>query len=213
MKMQRFMTFACLALALGLCICDTHAEEKAQDSDTKSAKTGLAAHYYRDVNFWGGKWLTGQVPKVDAKNYTFTKYAYTRVEPLVNHFFIRSGWFSVRWKGTLDTAANSKSDKPAKYRFHVWADDGCRLYLDGKLLIDSWKPMWEGDPKSHRYAEITLSPGKHKIVIEYFQGESLKKEDKDPIKLYWKSDARGGKDHIIPAANFSHTVEDLVPGK
>jgi len=115
----------------------------------------------------------------------------------------------VRWIGQLDTGTGNKKDQAANYTFHIWADDGCRLYIDGKQLIDSWVPTWEKDPKSHRKATVKLNPGKHKIVIEYFQGESLKKKDKDPIKLYWSCPERKIPEQIIPASHFSHTLEDF----
>ncbi len=212
-SMRSWLAFALASAVFGISL--SAGDGRAAKPGPAADRPGLATHYYRDKRNWGGHWLVGHEPKVAAENWTFTKYAYTRKEPLVNHLFIRSGWFSVRWQGYLSTSVGNKPDKTAKYTFHVWADDGCRLYLDGKLIIDSWSPAWEADAKSHRYAEVTLTPGRHKIVLEYFQGESLRKNDKDPIKLYWQCPARNINEHIIPAANFSHTVEDLVakPGR
>ena len=51
--------------------------------------------------------------------------------------------------------------------FRLQADDGCRLYIDGKLVID-----YEG---VHSYGQqitsepIQLDPGQHTIALDYFE--------------------------------------------
>lgn len=55
-----------------------------------------------------------------------------------------------------------------KYRFLLTSDDGAKLYLDGKLLIDHWN--------IHESAvdEITVElNGKHKLEIEHFDATGL----------------------------------------
>ncbi len=177
---------------------------------------GLAAHYYVDPTNWDGHWMEGTNPTVDPKEWTFTKYLYTAVEPHINHHFIRKGWFSVRWQGKLIVGTPGKNETKKEMvdvEFEIWADDGCRLIIDGETLVDSWIPCWEKSPESHRVAKAKLLTGKHDIVIEYFQGESLKHDDKDPIKLYWKCEALNIPAQLIPAAHFEHSKLDLVPKK
>jgi len=177
----------------------------------KTYSSGLAAHYYRDPVKWGGNWPGIEPPVVSAVDWTFSTYAYTRKEPLINHMFIKRGWFSVRWQGALDTSPAGETDKTATYTFHIWADDGCRLWIDGKKLIDSWMPTPEDTPGAHRRAEIVLDPGKHAIMVEYFQGLSLEKNDRDPIRLYWECSARDIPHQILPASHFCHTDDDVIP--
>ena len=200
--------FFCFTLFLSLA-CTVVAGESANVKPTDGS--GLVAHYYRDVQNWGGTWPDEGEISGNAKDWTFTKYSYTRVEPLINHLFIRSGWFSVRWKGTISIPdSRTDSEEGDLYTFYIWADDGCRLSINGKQLIDSWQPTWEESPEALRKVSVKLKPGEYPIVVEYFQGSSLKKKDKDPIKLYWECEAMNIPKKIIPASRFSHTKADFT---
>ncbi|HPD14963.1 MAG TPA: PA14 domain-containing protein [Planctomycetota bacterium] len=183
----------------------------ARAEGPREYKQGLVAHYYQDPQFWGGNWPDGvSVPKVNPADWTFTTYAYSRVEPLINHLFIRNGWFSIRWVGYINiepgASGEHKASDPVNVGFELWADDGARLFIDGQKLIDDWRARWEKTPQSRRKAAATLTPGYHRIVIEYFQGQSLEKDDHDPAKLYWTI---GGRRQIVPASHLFHTDEDL----
>lgn len=61
----------------------------------------------------------------------------------------------------------------AVYRFFINSDDGARLYIDGKLLIDN-----DGSHSAARKGQkIALNKGFHEIKIEYFEdymGQELK---------------------------------------
>jgi hypothetical protein len=196
-------------LTVVVCLCVlpiATAEQK------KEYKEGLVAHYYRDAENWNGNWPDNRsTPTVPPEKWTFSNYAYSRVEPLINHQFIRRGWFSVRWQGILDTSPAGGRDVTTVYKFAIWADDGCRLYIDGQKLIDDWRACPEDSADAVREAVVILSPGKHSIVVEYFQGQSLQKGDRDPMKLYWECEERNIPRQIIPAAHFFHTDADLVP--
>jgi hypothetical protein len=194
-------------------------------------KSGLVAHYFKDPTEWDGNWKEGQKPTADAVAWTFREYKFSRIEPLVNHWFIRRGWFSVRWVGSIDLAPGTINDKdgtiklgdavtkdPVEVEFDLWADDGARLFVETpdangvvKLtqVINDWRNCDGDAPESHRKAKVKLGPGPHKIVIEYFQGESLQQGDKDPCKLSWSCDARKTKSQIVSASHFSHTDADL----
>jgi hypothetical protein len=64
--------------------------------------------------------------------------------------------FSVRWTRRLRFS-------PGSYRFSVRVDDGARLYIDGRLLIDAWR---EGAPRTVT-ADVSL-PGSVEVRLEYF---------------------------------------------
>jgi N-acetylmuramoyl-L-alanine amidase len=66
--------------------------------------------------------------------------------------------FSARWTRTLSFSAG-------RYRFHVVADDGIRMWLDGNLIIDQWK-----DQGATEYtADRDLAAGNHTVKVEYYE--------------------------------------------
>ena len=80
---------------------------------------------------------------------------------------------SVRWKGKLHPTVSGK------YSLGFMAKDGSRLYLNGKLLIDSWRRK---GPISD-FVDVELEGGKeYEIKAEYFNYRK-------PImaKLFWRT--------------------------
>ena len=91
--------------------------------------------------------------------------------------------FSVQWTGYL------KVPESGPYEFVTHSDDGIRMWIDDKLLIDNWT--------IHRLmidnAEADLPAGPHAIKIEYFQAKGGA-----TVRLFWKFGAMG-QPAIIPA--------------
>lgn len=68
--------------------------------------------------------------------------------------------FSVRWTGYL------KPDKSDKYTFDVSSDDGVRLYIDDKLIINDWN---DHAVLTNSYT-MELNAGQlYKIKLEYYE--------------------------------------------
>jgi hypothetical protein len=65
--------------------------------------------------------------------------------------------FSVRWSGTFAFAEG-------RYTFTTYTDDGVRVYVDGKQVINSWRGM-----RGYRSATLILSEGNHTVKVEYFE--------------------------------------------
>jgi hypothetical protein len=82
-----------------------------------------------------------------------------------------------RWTGTL-TAPES-----GRYVLHTLSDDGVRVWLDGKLLIDHWD---EHGPEYDRADPVELVAGEgHALRVEYFQ-----KDVAATLRLLWTTPAR-----------------------
>lgn len=103
----------------------------------------------------------------------------TRVDPQVNfvwgpgapHASIDPDSFSVRWTGSVEPAASGP------HTFHVVSDDGARLWVDGKLLVDDWTVRGTRE----RTGTIALEAGRlYEIRLEYFECVSLAN-----VKLLW----------------------------
>jgi hypothetical protein len=101
----------------------------------------------------------------------------TCVEKVIDHNW---GWnspgegvpvdgFSARWTQPIYFEAGG-------HRFTTYSDDGVRLWVDGRLLIDSWQPM-----RGYRNATIWLSEGVHDVRVEYFEGTGTAR-----VHLMWE---------------------------
>jgi LysM repeat protein len=66
--------------------------------------------------------------------------------------------FSVRWEKVEAFGAGN-------YEFVAVADDGVRVYVDDKLIIDGWKIQ----PATEYKAEIYLEAGLHKLAVDYYE--------------------------------------------
>jgi beta-glucosidase len=68
--------------------------------------------------------------------------------------------FSVRWKGRI------KTEMSGEYEFTMASDDGMRVFMNGKLLIDHWSDH----AVEARTAKFTLEAGKfYDITVEYYE--------------------------------------------
>ncbi|MBL8187931.1 MAG: hypothetical protein JNK38_07985 [Acidobacteria bacterium] len=65
--------------------------------------------------------------------------------------------FSVRWTRRVILPAGA-------YRFTVTADDGVRLFVDGKLVLDEWRDQ----PPTSFVAELFLTEGSHRLKLELY---------------------------------------------
>jgi len=72
----------------------------------------------------------------------------------------RFEWFAIRYTGSFHVMEDGK------YRFQLRSDDGSRLYIDNRLVVDN-----DGaHPARTKSGRIRLSEGNHNIRVEYFQG-------------------------------------------
>ncbi len=80
--------------------------------------------------------------------------------------------FSVRW--TINSRATG-----GWYRFNLRADDGVRLYIDGKLVLESWQVQ----AVTTHCTEQWLSAGSHSFTIEFFEAEGVSEITYSSMKL------------------------------
>ncbi len=68
-------------------------------------------------------------------------------------------YFSAKWTRNFNVPVRSG------YRFELEADDGARVWVDGKLVIDNW---WK-TPLVPTSLDLTLEAGNHNITVTYFE--------------------------------------------
>lgn len=122
---------------------------------------GLLAHYYDNIYLEE----PAAVEKVD-KNINFI---WADLSPHKNI----SGEFSVRWQGRI------KISKENNYTFTLSTDEGARLFLDDKIVIDTWTQ--ENRVPEHS-GSVDLEEGFCKIMVEYYFNQRSA-----DIKLLWSS--------------------------
>jgi len=86
---------------------------------------------------------------------------------IINNYFDD---VSIRWSGKI------KAPRSGEYEFITRSDDGARLWIDDKLIIDDWEEHAEED----RSAKINLEKGYHSIKVEYFDAKLFAS-----MKLMW----------------------------
>jgi len=111
-------------------------------------KTGVKGEYFDNMKLSG----TPVVTRIDSMiDFTFGTKSPAPGVP--------EDQFSIRWRGKI-------TPPDTIYHLGTSADDGSRLYLDGKSIINDWIEHGE-KPNS---AKVKLIPGKeYEIVFEYFE--------------------------------------------
>jgi hypothetical protein len=137
------------------------ARAPAASAGPQPSSRGFSATYYDDV--------------------TFGHAALTRVDPSLAFDWgsgapadrMSSDHFSIRWNAVLDV------DAAGKYTFYLTSDDGSRLYVDDKLVLDNWGNHIE----IMKTAEVELEAGEHPIRVDYYDniGSAI-------VRLEWSSD-------------------------
>jgi beta-glucosidase len=126
-------------------------------------KSGLIGKYYKGLNFSGSL-----VKEVNDKAVNFSWTLYPPNEQL------QLDDYAVRWEGNIKVPQN------ADVNIGLEGNDGYRLYLDGKLIIDNW------DKRSFSTKTVPFHFEKNKdyaIKVEFFESKGNGK-----IKLIWDYD-------------------------
>jgi nitrate reductase NapE component len=111
-----------------------------------------------DYPDWQGTYYTGTdlsgLPRLQ-RNDTAIDFNFGAGAPVS---YMPADNFSVRWIRRLNL------DRSGTYRFRVTSDDGARLWIDGRPVIDAWR-----DGFSTNEAFVDLSAGGHDVRLEYYE--------------------------------------------
>jgi beta-glucosidase len=146
--------------------------------DTGSPR-GLRGEYFDNNTLTGPARLVRTDPDI---NFAWTLNAPARGIPF--------DWYSVRWTGTITAPPGGL------HRVGVEGNDGYRLFVDDRLLIDNWHKQSYGV----RLAAVQFVPGSnHTLRLEYFESTGNAR-----VKLVWDAgvsrDWRGAIGDAVQAA-------------
>lgn len=146
----------------------------------------------------GGEGSGAPVPGLHAEYFSaYHDKVVTQVEPNLDHDWkaaapapgVGKDRFSARWVGTLTPSQTGKTT------IALSADDGVRLWIHDKLLINDWHAHFV---ERHEASVDLVANEPVSIRVEYFEA------DLDAsIKLTWS--VAGSPEEIIPAARFTTT--------
>ena len=175
----------------------------------KSAADGLeiiAPEYFPDgleAEYFRGTELKGE-PSVRTDEWINFEPTNQAPDP-----FIPDSPMSARWTGTLRPVLDGE------YVLNMTSDDGCRLYLDGELLIDAWKRHDFQNDK----ASVSLKAGHdYNIRVEYYNRSNYgvarlswcppAANKNDRLALYGKAGEIARKsDVVIAVMGINQTIE------
>jgi hypothetical protein len=142
--------------------------------ETNGSGNGLKGEYFNNTDFTGSS-LTRLDPRIC--------FDWTGYSPDSS---IRSNDFSARWTGMIEPRYTGT------YTFHAITDDGVRLWVNDKLIIDEWK----GIPMQEHRGTIDLEAWKkYNIKMEYYEGIV-----RAGAILEWSSDSQ--KREVIPQSQL-----------
>ncbi len=112
--------------------------------------------------------------------------AWIRIEPRDSAYPLDRDWgegspnpdrvgkdnFSARWTGTFFF-------QPGAYNFIIHSDDGVRVLVDGRRVID----LWTGGYKERISAPYYLGGGYHDVMVEFYEDAGLAL-----VRLWWSLD-------------------------
>ena len=111
--------------------------------------TGLQAEYFTDRNF---------TQLFQARVDTNINFNWGNGVPIAG---MAADNFSVRWTGRV------QARRSGVHQFHTVSDEGVRLWVDGRLLVDNWT----GHFQTEDAGSSTLVAGRYyEVTMEYFEG-------------------------------------------
>ena len=114
-------------------------------------QNGLQGEYFNNIQLTGEPVIT----RIDQEiNFGWTLYS---PDPKINYDF-----YSVKWTGKL------KSPATGNFKIGITGNDGYRLYLNGKLIIDNWKSQTFTTELAQYHFEKNKE---YDIRIEFFESQ------------------------------------------
>ena len=146
------------------------------------AGTGLSATYFHNLDF-----TAPAATRVDKKVY----FDFGVAEPAPT---VAPTTYSVRWTGKV------KPSFSETYTFTTLGDDGVRLWVNHRLVIDDWN----AHAPAERFGTVTLEASRRvDIQLEYFN-----KTGGGVVQLWWESPSQ--LKQVVPTARLYPEAQNLA---
>ncbi len=151
----------------------------------RKKKQGLKAKYFDNIHLDGKPKINRVDNQIDFRWALFGP-----------HHSLDKGWFSARWTGKFE-APNSDT-----YRIGIEGNDGYRLFINDKLVIDNWQKV--------SFSTKTISMDfkenqSYDIKIEFYESVGNSR-----IRLIWDAESRDEEMEIIEAIQTARLGDAVV---
>ncbi|MBN2592301.1 MAG: hypothetical protein JXA81_02255 [Sedimentisphaerales bacterium] len=153
---------------------------------TAKAGGGLKADYYKGTNF--GTFVLTR---------TDYQISFSWMDPDAPDPAVGDNDFSIRWTGEVEAGYTET------YTFYPKTDDGVRLWIDGKMLVDSWETV-DLYPIEHKGTIDLVAGNTYSIIMEFFESSS-----NAIAELRWQSPSTPKQ--LVPRAAFSLPIKASSP--
>ena len=148
-------------------------------------ESGLKGEYFNNITL-GGK-------PVVTRNDKQVQFGWTLFSP---HKDLAYDWYSVRWTGKL------KAPKSGTYKIGIEGNDGYRMWINGKLMIDNWqKKSYQTKTVDYQF----VADKSYDIRIEFFESAGNAK-----FKLIWNATVNDEWEQQIAAAVEAAQKSDVA---
>jgi beta-glucosidase len=146
--------------------------------------TGLRGEYFDNNRLAGPPRMVRTDPRID---FRWTLNSPGRGIPF--------DWYSARWTGTLTVPDGGVR------RIGVEGNDGYRLWIDDRLVVDNWVKRSFGT----LLADVDLAPGPHSLRLEYFESSGNAR-----LRLVWDYVLQSGSTLVRMAAVQAAQQNDVA---
>ncbi|APW39155.1 hypothetical protein RD110_19660 [Rhodoferax koreense] len=150
------------------------------DISPELAGTGLLAQYFDNPNLLG-------TPVMQSVNVPFVSWG--AAAPVLG---VPADNFSIRWSGMVEAPVTGN------VQFRAYADDGMRLWIDNKLLVDAWNTP---NSDSATISVPMVAGRRYAVTLEYNErrgNAAMRLEWKPPGSSLWTA---------VPAARLYATAD------
>ena len=145
-------------------------------------------------------------PGLDATFYNNTALTgapvLSRIDPQVNFNWagaspgtgVNATNWSARWRALVSIPT------AGAWTFYCSSDDGCRVWVDGVIIVDDWKTQAQTEVSG----SLTLGAGLHEIITEYYQASSV-----SAAILSWAGP--GVAKQVVPASSVFRVANFISP--